>query len=146
MAKKMGKYATGSVTIANLDHVINAIRNACGEDIGQVEVVVATDLRDPPYPLYLEYGTSRMKAYPIARPAFTENVETALGMVVEQLGFMVTRAASSGGAVGKEHGKAALEAGAYVIQRAWKAKLYDGPPPETKTGMYANSIKVHRVR
>ena len=145
MAKQMGRYATGSVTLAGLDHVINSIKSACGANMGSVEVVVSTDLTDPPYPLFLEYGTSRMQAYPIARPAFTENIETALGMTVEQLSLMVVHAATTGGVVGPEHGKAALEAGGYVIQRAWKAKLYDGPPPETKTGTYANSIKVHRV-
>ena len=34
----------------------------------EVTVVVGTSLVDPPYPYFLEYGTSRMAARPSARP------------------------------------------------------------------------------
>lgn len=140
----MAKEVSG-VVVVNLEEVVEVIRNATGVDMGKVEVIVATDLNDPPYPYFLEYGTSRMPAYPTARPAYVESSDAALAAVTQQLGNMVAAAAKNHTELTEEHGKAALEAGAYIIQRAWKAKLYDGSPADTKTGTYANSIKVHRV-
>lgn len=50
-------------------------------------VIVATDIDDPPYPKFLEFGTSRMAARPKARPAYDrkkdEATETA-GEVIKQ--------------------------------------------------------------
>jgi HK97 gp10 family phage protein len=36
-------------------------------------VRVGTNLTDPPYPWFLEFGTSRMPPHPIARPAFEKS-------------------------------------------------------------------------
>ena len=42
-------------------------------DGGTVEV--GTDIVDPPYPAFLEFGTSKMSAKPTARPALDESGE-----------------------------------------------------------------------
>jgi len=58
---------------------------------GRVEIEVGTDIVDPPYPFFLEYGTSKMQARPTARPAFDESedevgreIEEALMQIVEK--------------------------------------------------------------
>jgi len=38
----------------------------------QAVVMVGTDIKDPPYPLYLEHGTSKMAPKPVGRMAFDE--------------------------------------------------------------------------
>jgi HK97 gp10 family phage protein len=43
-------------------------RQRSGE--GKARVIVGTNITDPPYPAYLEYGTRRMAARPSAIPAF----------------------------------------------------------------------------
>lgn len=43
-----------------------------------VDVVIGTDITDPPYPIFLEYGTARMAARPSAQPAFDEQVDKAV--------------------------------------------------------------------
>ncbi|KAA3644556.1 MAG: hypothetical protein DWQ07_14145 [Chloroflexi bacterium] len=45
-------------------------REVVGESDAAVDVAVGTDITDPPYPLFLEFGTSRMAARPKARPAY----------------------------------------------------------------------------
>lgn len=40
------------------------------EGADRVVIEVGTDITDPPYPLFLEYGTKRMEPRPTARPAF----------------------------------------------------------------------------
>lgn len=42
---------------------------------GNIAVAIGTDITDPPYPMFLEYGTSRMPPHPSMRPAFDENRE-----------------------------------------------------------------------
>jgi HK97 gp10 family phage protein len=39
---------------------------------------IGTDITDPPYPKFLEFGTSRMRARPKARPAFLEKKDEAV--------------------------------------------------------------------
>lgn len=39
----------------------------------RVVVGIGTDIIDPPYPKFLEFGTARMAPRPSARPAFDEN-------------------------------------------------------------------------
>jgi HK97 gp10 family phage protein len=41
-------------------------------------VVIGTDITDPPYPIFLEYGTAHMAARPSAQPAFDEQVDKAI--------------------------------------------------------------------
>lgn len=40
-------------------------------------VTVGTNITDPPYPWFLEFGTSKMAAHPIARPAFEQSKDEA---------------------------------------------------------------------
>lgn len=40
-------------------------------------VKIGTDITDPPYPFFLEYGTSRMPPYSFLRPALDENKDKA---------------------------------------------------------------------
>ncbi|HYI67134.1 MAG TPA: HK97-gp10 family putative phage morphogenesis protein [Candidatus Limnocylindrales bacterium] len=41
-------------------------------EAGRAVVLVGTDIVDPPYPKFLEFGTSRMSPKPTARPALDE--------------------------------------------------------------------------
>jgi HK97 gp10 family phage protein len=54
-------------------------------------VTVGTNIVDPPYPWYLEFGTSRMAPHPIARPAFekakAEAEREGLRVLADQLGL-----------------------------------------------------------
>lgn len=49
------------------------LRSIHHERISSREVAVGTDIVDPPYPKYLEFGTSRMAPKPTARPALDES-------------------------------------------------------------------------
>lgn len=40
------------------------------QETDRASAVTGTSLVDPPYPRFLEFGTSRMPAHPIARPAY----------------------------------------------------------------------------
>lgn len=51
----------------------------------RVDVHVGPSIVDPPYPAYLEYGTSRMPAHPIARPAWDRSRRPALDEATRQL-------------------------------------------------------------
>ncbi len=42
------------------------------------DVVIGTDITDPPYPLFLEYGTVHMAARPSMQPAFDEEKDKAI--------------------------------------------------------------------
>lgn len=43
-----------------------------------LELHIGTDITEPPYPLFGEYGTSRMKARPTMTPAFEANKSRAV--------------------------------------------------------------------
>ena len=43
-----------------------------------LELHIGTDIVDPPYPLFGEYGTSRMKARPSMTPAFVSEKDRAI--------------------------------------------------------------------
>lgn len=71
-----------------------------GEDLGQststngsAKVVVGTAIKNPPYPVFLEYGTSRMAARPSAQPAFDEKKDEAVREVTRALKAAVRAAA-----------------------------------------------------
>ncbi|MBN1629636.1 MAG: HK97 gp10 family phage protein [Thermoleophilia bacterium] len=56
-----------------------------GDDLGpqqagpqQARVIIGTNITDPPYPIFLERGTSRMTARPSAGPAFDAKKAAAL--------------------------------------------------------------------
>lgn len=59
----------------------------------RVIVAIGTDIINPPYPLFLEYGTRHMAARPSARPAWDESkdgvereVRTSLALMIEMAG------------------------------------------------------------
>lgn len=51
----------------------------------RAEVAIGTDIDDPPYPYFLEFGTSRMSPHPSARPAFDAKKEEAAREIEEAL-------------------------------------------------------------
>jgi HK97 gp10 family phage protein len=51
----------------------------------RVVVAIGTSITDPPYPVFLEYGTSRMPAHPIARPAFDQSKAEATEEMTREL-------------------------------------------------------------
>lgn len=52
---------------------------------GFVEVSVGSDITDPPYPEFLEYGTRRMSARPTARPAFDSTQADVQAEIVDTM-------------------------------------------------------------
>lgn len=52
-------------------------------------VEIGTDITNPPYPFFLEYGTSRMSARPTMTPAFDESVHPATEEVKATLSAMI---------------------------------------------------------
>lgn len=58
----------------------------------QAEVHVFTDIDDPPYPNFLEFGTSKMKARPKARPAFDNKKDEAVKEVRKALADLIRKA------------------------------------------------------
>jgi hypothetical protein len=59
----------------------------------RAELAVGTNLSDPPYPLYDEYGTARMPAHPTARPAWDESRHKAAEVALAALQRAVREAA-----------------------------------------------------
>lgn len=54
-----------------------------------IDVIVGTNIDDPPYPRFLEFGTSRMSPHPSARPAFDASKEAAVQEVADALKALV---------------------------------------------------------
>lgn len=50
-------------------------------DVSKSHVIVGTDISDPPYPVFLELGTSRMSAKPTLRPSIENNLGSYKGLV-----------------------------------------------------------------
>lgn len=90
---------------------------------------IGTSLVDPPYPYFLEYGTSRMEPRPAARPAFWagEHEATKAGTVVLQQMFLMGNYSPSAL-------KAAATAMAWPIENYWRRFA------PVKTGTYRRSI------
>lgn len=57
----------------------------------EVWVEIGTDIVDPPYPFFLEYGTSKMGAKPSMRPAFDEQRDNAIAEVGDVIMTMLDR-------------------------------------------------------
>ncbi len=50
-----------------------------------LDIFIGTNLTDPPYPFFLEFGTSRMSARPAGRPAFEEKKVAAIAAAASVL-------------------------------------------------------------
>ena len=64
-------------------------RSAAGT--GQARVIVGTNLTDPPYPVFLEEGTSKMSARPSAGPAFDAKKDEAVKEIGEAFREIVSK-------------------------------------------------------
>ena len=58
---------------------------------GFVQVTVGTDIVKPPYPFFLEYGTSKMAPHPSARPAFDETKDKVAQEIHDALSDLVDK-------------------------------------------------------
>lgn len=56
-------------------------------------VQIGTDITEPPYPVFLEFGTSRMAARPSARPAWDAEIGNAVEEVIGALRDALEQAA-----------------------------------------------------
>lgn len=66
-------------------------RSAAGT--AQARVIVGTNLVDPPYPVFLEEGTSKMSARPSAGPAFDAKKDEAVREIGEAFREIVSKLA-----------------------------------------------------
>lgn len=137
MAAPSGAAKSATVTIVGLAE-LEARLASMVKMVQPMTALIGTDLTDPPYPYFLEYGTTRMPAYPAARPAFDERYPEA----VRTAGIVIGRALAPGGLTASAEAnvvKAGLEAGALPIANRWKELArYD-------TGTYRRSIFVQVV-
>lgn len=62
-------------------------------DLGRARVIVGTNLVDPPYPVFLEEGTSKMSARPSAGPAFDAKKDEAVREIGEAFREIVSKLA-----------------------------------------------------
>jgi len=86
-------HVTSIEGMERLDRALMVLRDLGAE---AMTAEIGTDLADPPYPFYLEYGTSKMPAYPSARPAFDEMKDTAIATTGDVLGQLVVAATTRG--------------------------------------------------
>jgi hypothetical protein len=129
-----GRFVSGagkaSVSIIGMERLQQAL--AALNRLGQTEgytAHVGTDLVDPPYPYFLEYGTSRMAARPSARPAFDEMKDTALAATGDYIGQMVAAQTYAPTIL-----PTALKEGSRHIENRWKELA------PYRTGTYKRSI------
>jgi hypothetical protein len=128
----MSDRARANVTIVGMDELERQLQMLADLGVtGAMTALIGTDLTDPPYPYFLEYGTSRMPAYPAARPAFDETRDVALSTVADQLGQAIAR----GNRRPEDTIEPALLAGGWVIATRW-AEL-----ARYRTGTYRRSIR-----
>ena len=96
-----------------------------------VEVTVGTNLSDPPYPYFLEFGTSRMYARPSARPAFEEAKGAAVDAAADTLGQQFAQKHFTQGGM-----RTAGRVAGLIIANRWKQLA------PVETGTYRGSIHV----
>ena len=92
---------------------------------------IGTNLVDPPYPYFLEYGTSRMPAYPAARPAFDQRKGEAVDVAADVLGQLILS--------GRRDARvfsAVAQAAAQPIANRWRELA------RVRTGTYRRSIDI----
>lgn len=124
--------AHGGVVIVGMEELERQLAMLVDLGVGGARtVIIGTDLTDPPYPYFLEYGTSRMPAYPAARPAFDETKDVALATIADALGQTIAR----GNRRPEDTIEPALMAGGWDIATRW-AEL-----ARYRTGTYRRSIK-----
>ena len=65
--------------VINKKHVIDTgrFKNSTDHIEDDNSTYIGTSLKEPPYPIYLELGTQKMKSRPTLRPAIIENVNEA---------------------------------------------------------------------
>lgn len=119
-----------SVQFIGMDKVEMALKALASLGAAAHTAEVGTDLTDPPYPFFLEYGTSRMPAYPAARPAWDEMGETALQATADYVGQLI----ATGSRDGDRIFSVALTEGARHIENRWKELA------RYRTGTYRRSI------
>jgi hypothetical protein len=137
-----------SVKIEGLDELQKKLEDLIRMGKVPMTAYIGTDLTEPPYPYYLEYGTSRMPAYATARPAFDERYAEGVKIAGTVMGKLI-----ESGKSGPEVTKVGLEAGALPISNGWKEHIQQGPVPShqrrgdtvtnlSDTGTYGRSIFV----
>jgi len=85
--KELARYKTGTYRRSIHDEPLPS------KGLHHAAVQIGTDITDPPYPVFLEFGTSRMPAYPAARPAWDEKIDEAMAEVKNTLKDTLEKAA-----------------------------------------------------
>ena len=143
--RSMGAY---TIQWFGVDKAKKALRDIGGIGKQGAVAYVGTNLTDPPYPFFLEYGTSRMPAYPTARPAFDETKEQVNKTVQDVIVQLVGKKRTDSGLL-----LVAVKAGGLVIANSWKQHIQKGPVSVhnrdgkmvtnlSRTGTYAKSVHV----
>jgi hypothetical protein len=85
-------YRTGEYSTGRYHDSIKVVPGPTDE-FGINSMDIETDAVNPrdqfPYPIALEYGTSRMEAHPTAQPAFDESVEEAIALAANELDILI---------------------------------------------------------
>jgi hypothetical protein len=124
--KQYGAYAH----IVGLPELMKALEALGKMGADAKSALIGTDLTNPPYPFFLEYGTSRMPAYPAARPAWDEMGEPAQKAIADYVGQLIAQGSRDGDRVFT----VALQEGARLIEDRWKELA------RFRTGTYRRSI------
>lgn len=128
--------ASGAVVhIEGMAELQRALRELSAMGTAAVTAIIGTDIVNPPYPFFLEYGTSRMPAYPSARPAYDEMGDTAIRTTADILAQLII-----GGRRGQDVIETGAREGARPIENRWKELA------RYRTGQYRDSIHTNVER